>query len=527
MPTGKMPSKALLIGSLLLSTAVQATTLRIDNEGEPGSLDPQQSNNLWDSRIQRELFDRLVDYSAEGELVPGLAERWEVSDDGLTWTFHLRDAQWSDGQPITADDAVYSLRRLLSPAMANQNANLYYPIVNARAINTGKLAPEQLGVKELDAHTLQIRLEQPTPWFLQTMAMSEAAPLPRHYIEANTQWINPGETVVSGPFRLAEWASQSKVVLQKNPRFYAADDVAIDRAVFYPIDNSGAALRRFRAGDLDISYSSVPSTRFDWVREHLGKSLRSGPLNAEYFYMFNLRHDSPLADKRVREALNLAVRRNVITGQILGMGQQPSYWLVPHATAGDVRSRMAFADMPMEERMARAQKLMQQAGYGPDHPLSLTLRYNTSEDHKKIAIAIAAMWKPLGVQVKMVNSEAAVHYASIQQGDFQVARYGMVATVNDPFDFLGSYASGGSAARSSGYHSDRYDELIEQGNRTLEPQQRAEVLGQAQQLLLDDYALLPIYDYVTHHLVSPQVRGWQSNAMDIHPLRWVSLAPES
>ncbi|REC94025.1 peptide ABC transporter substrate-binding protein [Kushneria indalinina] len=510
---------------LTIAPLSMAATLRIDNGAEPGTLDPQKTSGVWETRIVRELFETLVSQDATGELVAGLASRWDLSDDGLTWTFELRDdAQWSDGEPITAGDAVFSLRRLLRPETTAHNANLYYPIENARAINAGEAAPETLGARALDDHHLEIQLERPTAWFLQAIAMPEAAPLPEHVLrEQDERWVIPGRTVVSGAFTLSEWSPQDHITLEKNPQFYAADDVALDEAIFYPLEEASAALNRFRTGALDISYTSVPGGRFEQLRRELGETLRVNPMVAEYFYMFNLRPESPLSDIRVREALNLATRREVITDQLLGMGQTPSYWLVPRVTAGGAEGALPTAQMAMDERMARARELMQAAGFGPNNPLTLTLRYNTLEDHKKIAVALAAMWKPLGVDVALINTEAASHYAAIREGDFQLARYGMVATIDDPYDFLGSYTTGGSSALSSGYHNADYDRLVEQSSETIDPSARAELLTRAQQHLLDDYALLPLYDYVNTALVSERVHGWAPTPMDVHPLRYISL----
>ncbi|GAB2781103.1 peptide ABC transporter substrate-binding protein [Halomonas shantousis] len=515
---------ALLSLALAVSPLGHAATLHIGNNAEPGTLDPQKTSGVWETRITRSLFERLVSYAEDGTLVPGLAQSWQISDDGRVYTFRLRDAQWSDGRPITAGDAVFALRRLLAPATASHNANLYYAIRNAREVNTGQAAPQALGVSAVDARTLVIELREPTAYFLQALAMGEASPLPEHALEAaGDDWTAPGRMVSSGAFTLHSWQPQARIEVVRNPRFYAADTVALDGAVFYPIDDPTAALNRFRTGALDIAYSGVPASRFAWVTRNLPEALRVGPLVAEYFYMFNLRDGQPLADARIREALNLAVRREVITDRLLGMGQTPSYGYVPRATAGGTAGRMTFADMPMEERLQRARTLLQAAGYGPGHPFELELRYNTLEDHKKIAVAVAAMWKPLGVEVKLVNAEAAVHYSTIGQGQFQVARYGMVATVNDPYDFLDAYAEGGSAYRSSGYRNAEFDTLVKQSTHELDPGRRAALMTRAEQLLLDDYALLPLYDYVSAHLVSPKVSGWQSTPMDVHPLRYIRL----
>nr|WP_298414968.1 peptide ABC transporter substrate-binding protein [uncultured Halomonas sp.] len=513
---------ALLI--LVVSSVAQGATLEIGNGAEPGTLDPQKVNGNWETRITRALFDRLIDYAPDGSLVPGLAESWRISDDGRTYRFKLRGAKWSDGVPITADDAVFALRRLLTPATANHNATLYYAIRNARKVNTGQADPSTLGVEAMDDRTLVVHLSEPTAYFLQALAMSEAAPLPEHALKAQgDDWTDPGRMVSSGAFTLDEWRPQERIRVIKNPHFYAAKDVSLDSVLFHPIEDAGSALNRFRTGALDIAYSSVPSSRFSWAKNNLGDALRVGPLVAQYFYMLNVREGQPLADKRIREALNLVVRRDVITRQILGMGQDASYWYVPRTTAGGARGEMAFADWSMDKRMARARQLMQAAGYGPDRPLDLTLRYNTLEDHKKIAVAVAAMWRELGVNVELINSEAAVHYSSVNQGQFQVARYGMMATVNDPYDFLNAYATGGSAHKSSGYQSDRYDALVEQSTWELDEAKRADLMTQAQQHLLDDYALLPLYDYVSVHLVSPTINGWQVTPTDVHPLRYITI----
>ncbi len=518
--------KRAVLATLLLAIAPlsMAATLRIDNGAEPGTLDPQKTSGNWETRIARELFETLVSHDARGALVPGLASHWALSDNGMTWTFELRDgAQWSDGQPITARDAVFSLRRLLKPETAAHNANLYYPIKNAQAINAGKADPGTLGVRALDDRHLEIQLKRPTAWFLQAIAMPEAAPLPEHVLQERERWIIPGNTVVSGAFALSEWSPQDHITLDRNAHYYAADEVALDRAVFYPLEEATAALNRFRTGALDISYTSVPGGRFESLRQELGDALQVGPLVAEYFYMFNLRPESPLSDIRVREALNLATRREVITNQLLGMGQTPSYWLIPRITAGGAEGALSMARMPMDQRMARARELMQAAGFGPNHRLKLTLRYNTLEDHKRIAVALAAMWKPLGVEIALVNTEAASHYAAIREGDFQLARYGMVATIDDPYDFLGSYTTGGASAQSSGYHDDVYDQLVEQSSATIDPKARAALLTRAHQRLLDNYALLPLYDYINTALVSTGVRGWHPTPMDVHPLRYISL----
>ncbi|WP_261391959.1 ABC transporter substrate-binding protein [Halomonas sp. DP5N14-9] len=512
------------LGLCLPAADAQAATLQVGNGAEPSTLDPQKVSGNWESRITRQLFDRLVNYGPDGALVPGLAESWELSDDGRVITFRLREAQWSDGEPITADDAVFALQRLVTPATANHNANLYYPIINARAINTGEAEPESLGVTALDSHTLEIRLSEPTAYFLQAMAMTEAAPLPRHLLTSGVEdWTRPGTLVASGPFVLADWKPQDKVEVERNPRYYAADEVALEGVDFHAIEDTSALMNRFRSGELDIAYGAVPSARFEWAQENLSESLRVGPLIGSYFYMLNLREGTPLSDERVREALNLALDREVITERLLGMGQTPSYWFVPRTIASPTSASLDFHDQGMDSRRARARELLDQAGYGPDRPLELELSYNTLEDHKKIAVAIAAMWRPLGVEIDLVNREAAVHFAGLRQGDFEIARYGFVATVNDPYDFLNAYAAGGSAAASTGYADPEYDALVEASTHELDVDRRAALMTEAEQRLLEADVMLPIYDYVVVNLASPDVKGWQPTTLDVHPLRYVSV----
>ena len=539
-PTSPMQCAASLSAGLLLSVlplslgasgsamAAESTSqseqiLRIANGAEPGSLDPQQTNGTWETRITRDLFEPLIAYSADGKLIPGLAERWESSADGLSWTFHLREGlEWSDGTPLTAEDAVFALRRLLTPATAAHNATLYYPIVNARAVNTGALAPEQLGVTAPDAQTLTITLSHPSATLEQTLAMSEAAPLPRHVIAAKgADWTRPANMATSGAFVLKTWSPQAEIRLTPNPRYHAADTVALDEVVYLPIEESHAALNRFRAGEVEIAYG-VPASHYTWIQDNLAAALQTYPILGEYFYAFNLREGSPVADQRIRRALNLATRREVITERILGMGQIPSWHFVPKALGEHQGARFDFADWSMDRRMAKARELMADAGYGPDTPLELTLRYNTLEDHKKIAVALGAMWKPLGVKVTLTNTEAAVHYRDLALGDFEVGRYGMIATIADAYDFLNAFSSD-NTSNAPGLSSPTYDALIEAAAREGDVGTRQRQLHDAEQYLLDNDVVLPLYDYVTSSLVDPAISDWAPNALDVHPSRYLQL----
>lgn len=504
-----------------------ADTLRIDNGAEPRTLDPQRVTGLHEMRIDHELYETLVTFDPQGKIVPGLAERWDVSDDGRRWTFHLREASWSDGTPITADDAVFAFQRALLPGTQSQNASLFYPILNAREINTGTRTPDQLSVRALDPHTFEVTLSSPVSYMLQVFADNALAPLPKHVIQRwdNTQWITQRPLVVSGPYLLDQWMPQVEVRLKKNPRYYQAQDVALDEAVFYPINNGSAALNRYRSGALDISYTQVPSGRFEWVQHNLPQDLRTYPVYVHYLYLPNLREGQPLADKRVREALNLAVDRDTITQKIIRSGQIPSWSSVPSAVTGDVFPEVLyFKDWSTEQRLAKARTLLREAGYGPDHPLDIDMSLNSVDEHRRIAVALSAMWKPLGINPRFDIKAGSAHYASIHQHQFQLGRYAFAGVLNSPADELSMFVSE-APNNYAGYRNPEFDQRVSEGIHATSPAAAHAAFTAAQRILLDDQVIIPILEQAQSSLVSPRVKGWAPNLLDMHPLRYMSLAP--
>lgn len=520
-------STVALLLSGLVSPWTMAATLRIDNTGEPETLDPQMATGLRELRIDRELYEPLITYDAEGHLIPGLAQSWDTSADGLTWTFHLRDAKWSDGHPIMAEDAVFAFQRALLPSTHAQNAYLYYPIINAREVNTGKNTPDMLGIHALDMHTVQITLNAPLSYMTSVMADIALAPLPRHAIKTldNTHWVRQQPLVVSGSYQLDHWTPQIEIVLKKNPAYYAADEVHIDGATFYPIENTTTALTRYRSGTLDISYSQLPSASYSWAREHLANALKTYPVLVHYVYLPNMRSGQPLADHRVREAMNLAIQRETITGKVIQSGQRPSYSAVPEVvTAPHAAPRFSFQAWSYEQRIERAKALMKAAGYSPEHPLDIELALNSVDDHRRIAIALAAMWKPIGIAPHFIVRDSSAHYSSIHHAQFQLARYGFVGMMMTPAEELGMYVSTASN-NYAGYQNLHYDQKVAEGIHALTPEAARHAFDDAQQMLLDNMALIPILDQTQSLLVSPKVNGWQPNAVDVHPLRYLSITP--
>ncbi|CAO1660755.1 MULTISPECIES: peptide ABC transporter substrate-binding protein [Salinicola] len=495
--------------------------LRRANGAEPSTLDPQLATGTWESAIITDLFEGLVARDASGETIPGVASSWERSSDGLHYTFHLRDdAKWSDGTPLTAEDFVYSWRRILSPELAAPYAYMLFPIANAEAVNRGDKPVEALGVEASDPHTLEVTLARPTGYFIDMLGHASTYPVPKNAIATHgSDWTKPGHMVSNGAFELTDWVSHDHITAVRNRDFHDAENVALDEVRFLPIDDPRASLNRFRAGEVDMT-GSVPLGRIEWTRENLPDALHETPILATFYFAFNQRPGSVLNDRRIREALNLALRRQVITSQITKLNQPSAYSLVPTAISDYDGPQFDFADESMDKRLARAKTLMKEAGYGPDHPLELTIDYITNQDTKRIPVAMAAMWKPLGVNVVLNNSDAAVYYSKLRQGNFQIGMAPWIADYDDASNFLDLFHTG-VPNNHSGYSNTDYDALLDKAADTLDAEARNATMADAERLLLDDYAMLPLYFYIQTGLIAPALEGWRENPMNDHPSRWM------
>jgi oligopeptide transport system substrate-binding protein len=515
---------ALLAVGLGSGPALAAGELRIANSGEPDTLDPHHVSGVWENRIIGDILMGLTTEAADGSVVPGAAESWEVSDDGTVYTFTLRDHSWSDGTPVTAGDFVFALQRILDPAEAAEYASLLYTIRNAKALNEGAMeGMDQLGVKALDDQTLEITLENATPYFLEQLTHYTAFPVPKHKVEElGADWIKPGNLVGNGAYTAAEWLPNSHLKLVKNDAFYDADNVSIDTVWYYPAEERNAATKRFRAGEIEIQYDFA-SEQIDWLKENLPEQTRISPWLGIYYYAFNTRKP-PFDDQGVRQALAMAIDRDAITDKILRTGELPGYSFVPPGTGSyGEPAYVEWKDMPYEERVAQAKELMAGAGYGSDNPLKTTLRYNTSENHKKIAVAVAAMWKQLGVETELFNTEVKVHYNDLQEGNFEVARAGWIADYNDPQNFLYLMETSTGAQNYAGYSSPEFDRLMDESDATADAKQRNALMHEAEAVAMQDLPNIPIYYYVSKDLVADHVEGWVDNTKDIHRTRWLSV----
>ncbi len=516
---------AVTVTVMLALPAAAEPVLRRGNDGEAESLDPHKVAGAWEDRIIGDLFEGLLADDPAARPIPGQASSWTVSDDGLVYTFTLRpDARWSDGRPVTAGDFVYAFRRLLAPATAAKYASLLFTIAGAEAFNSGTVTdPEAVAARARGPRTLEVRLAHPAPYFLDQLTHMTAYPVPRHVVDAHgDDWTKPGNIVTNGPYRLVDWQPQRAVTLTRNDAHYAAAEVAIATVVYLPIEDRTEALKRFRADEID-TYPQFPARQYRWLRANLPDETRVAPYLGIYYYPINI-HRPPFDRREVRRALALAIDREIITERITGVGEVPATSFVP---PGTLNYRPAFEPAlgwPAERRLAKARRLLAAAGYGPETPLRFVLRYNTSENHRQVAIAIAAMWKQaLGVEVELFNSEVTVHYNALQHQDFEVARAAWIADYNDAQNFLFLAESSSGKLNYPRYANPDYDRLMDQAALTQDPAARGELLHQAEAILMHDMPYIPIYYYVSRNLVSTRIKGWVDNIEDRHRSRWLSL----
>ncbi len=525
LTTLKRAGLAVALSATLTGGLAAQDVLRVGNMGEPATLDPHHVAGVWENRIIGDLFMGLTTEAQDGSVVPGAAESWTVSDDGLTYTFKLRDHSWSDGTPVTADDFVFALRRILHPETAAKYASLLYPIKNAEELNSAKMqGMENLGVRAVDAKTLEVTLKAPTPYFIEQLTHYTAFPVPKHLVEKfGDDWIKKEHIASNGAYVLEEWVPNTHVRLTKNPGFYDAAHVAIEKVEFYPTEDRGAVQKRFRAGEIDIA-KDFASEQFDFLKKELPDETRVAPYLGIYYYPINTKKP-PFDDPRVRQALSMVIDREAITDKVLKTGEVPAYSFVPPGTGnyGDP-AYVGWMETPYAERVKQAKALLAEAGYGPNNPIKLTLSYNTSENHKRIAIAVASMWKKeLGVEAELFNQEVTPHYDKLEQNDFDVARAGWIADYNDAQNFLYLLETRTGRQNYGRWSNPEFDGLMEQASTTTDMDKRAELLRQAEAIAMAEQPIIPIYYYVSKNLVSAKVAGWEANVKDIQRTRYLSL----
>jgi len=496
--------------------------LEYGNTSEPTSLDPAKIIGQWESRIIGDMLEGLTKDDAEGRPIPGMAQSWSVSPDGKTWVFHLRAANWSDGVPVTADDFVFSMRRLLNPASASEYASLMYIIKNAQAVNEGRAPATALGVTALDPRTLEITLEHPAPYLLQLTKHQTMIPVPKHVVEKwGDAWVKPEHFVSNGPYRLTDWTFGDHVRVVKNPAYYDAAHTCFDQVSYYPTNDAVAAERRIRRGELDIN-TDIQSNRIAYLRQpdQIPAYVHVHTWLGVNYLVFNT-HDVPaFRDRRVRIALDMSIDRDFITKKLLRGGQLPANTFVPPGVADYVSPPPpAWTTWPLWRRQRAARALLAQAGYGPGHPLRFELKHLNSADPMLFMPAIQADWKDIGVQADLAQEEVQIAYQDFRLRNFQAGGAAWIADYNDANSFLYLMQSSTGSQNYGDYKNPAYDALLAKADNEPDIHRRAAYLAQAEQIMLNDATVAPIYFYVSKNLVNPRITGWVDNIVDWHRAR--------
>jgi oligopeptide transport system substrate-binding protein len=504
-----------------LGVAASAGELRLGNPGEPETLDPHRYNLRLEETILTDLFLGLTTFDAQANIVPGAAERWQVSDDGLTWTFYLREGlRWSDGTPLGADDFVYSFRRLLAPETAASLAYFMYPLRNAQAVNAGSRPPDELGVRAPDARTLVIELEKPYPYLPERLLYPTAYPVPGHVIDrVGNEWVKPANWVSNGAYRLENWQPQAAVTLVRSEHFAPGlAPAAIDRVVYQPLASEQNAYNRYRAGGVH-AISSFPAGELGKVERSMPEQVRLSPLLSIMYLVFNTRQP-PFDDQRVRKALGLAVDRPTLTDKVQRAGHVPSASFVPSLVSDYQPVAAPEADVPHQERLDRARALLAEAGYGPRNPLRITLRYVSGTEAKRTTLAIAAFWNQIGVATELHQSELRVHFSDLRQGNFQVAMAGWFGESN-PEHYLGLWKSDTGDVNYGGYADPAFDARMAAAAAEADLRARNALLQEAEAIGSAGHPVVPLYSVMVRRLVDARIGGWHDNPRDAHPARFL------
>jgi oligopeptide transport system substrate-binding protein len=492
-------------------------------------LDPHIVTGVSEHNIISALLEGLVSiHPSNLSPVPGAAESWEISDDGTKYIFHLRDnAKWSNGDPVTAKDFVYSWKRALTPELGNQYAYMLYPVLNAEAFNTGKINDfNQVGIRAIDNQTLEILLNFSTPYFLGLLDHQSTFPVHQATIEKfgnidtrGSDWTRAGNYIGNGSFTLKEWEQYRIIVVEKNPHYWDAAIVKLDEIHFHPIDQMATEERMFRTGQLHISYD-MPLEKIATYKKENPDLLNSHPYFGTYFYDINT-SIFPFDNVNVRRALAMTIDRESIVKNITKGGQIPAYTLTPPDTLGyTARSKISY-------NIEKARELLAEAGFpnGEGFP-TIQLLYNTLESHQQIATAIQQMWKQaLNIDITLHNQEWKVYLDSHKSLNYEIVRASWIGDYIDPNTFLDMYISDGGMNRT-GWSNKEYDNLIAEASITADQQNRYEFFQRAEEILINEAPMIPIYTYSKNFLKSPEVKGWDLNLLDRHPYKYVYLEPE-
>ncbi|PWC22335.1 oligopeptide ABC transporter substrate-binding protein OppA [Brenneria roseae subsp. roseae] len=480
------------------------------NGTEPASLDPQKAESDVEANLIHDFFEKLVSLRDDGTVSGGLADKWEQQGHQI-WTFHLRpDLKWSDGSPLTADDVVFSWRRLADPKTLSpyQSYITSMYVRNADDIVAGKKPSSTLGIKALDQQTVQIELDRPLSYFLSMTGHFAIVTLPQAAIEKyGDKWTQPGNFVSSGPFTLGEWVVNERIVGKRNAHYWDNAHTVLNKVTYLPIVSNTAEVNRYKAGEVDVTFT-LPPHLFKSLKTEYPDQVKVTPQLSTYYYKFNTQKP-PFDDPRVRRALDLALDKTVIAEKVLGMGQVPAYNPLPPGMAGYTSEQPEWAAWTQQQRNAEAKKLLSEAGFTAERPLKFNLLYNTSESHQRIAIAASSMWQQvLGVEATLKNQEWKTMLDTMRIGDFEVVRSSWAADYNEPSTYFDILRTGNS--NNQGKFTDaQYDALLDHAVNADTLAARNSDYHQAEKILQQQAPLLPVYYYVRAQLVKPYIGGFK------------------
>lgn len=481
--------------------------LNKDNSNEPSSLDPTHCKDNLGANILMDLFEGLVTDDPVGKIIPAGATSWSISKDGLKYTFNLRkNAKWSDGSDVVANEYVYSFKRFTDPNTAAEMAYLASMIKNAKKINEGKLKPELLGVKAIDPHTLEITLENPTPFFLSVLSGPNFVPLKKDVIEKHhASWTQPENIVGNGAYKLVSWKIADKSTLEINPNYWDNKNTVIKKINYLVVQDKTASLRMFESGQLDWTYG-IPPGQYQNLKKQYPKELRSSPDLSSSYLAFN-NTIPPLNNKKLREALSIVINRDNFTKFVTGRNEKPLYDIVPYGFNNYTPYIPSWAKLSEKELLEKAQKLYKEAGYSKENPATIKFSYVTNETDRKYATALASIWeKALGVKTELISEEWKVHLSYLVAKKYEVTMQLWKADYNDAENFIGLLETG-NPQNITGYNNKSLNEILNKSNKEMNPIKRKALLLEASKLAMDDFSVSPLYSNSTYRLIKTYVQG--------------------
>jgi oligopeptide transport system substrate-binding protein len=510
----------------------------IENVGtDMPSLDPQQSGDTSSGRVIADIFEGLVEYDQNSKIVPAGVSKWDVSKDGLTYTFYLRkNAKWSNGEPVTAADYVYSYQRAVTPdTLARYYADYFNPIINAKAIMAGKKSPSMLGVSAKDKYTLVIKLDKPNPTFLAALTLNVFDPINKKAVDKyGVSWAGSPKTIISnGPYILTQWVHNGYAEAIKNPYYWDKANTHIAKVRYLMIQDTSSDLQNYSAGDTGITYSALPANSTQWYKQKFPEQYHSYPVLNQTYYVFNMRKPK-FKDIRVRKALSMVIDRKGLTEGVLKQGQKPSYLVVPENIANGIYKNTwkdipgyQWVKQPLPERIKEAQKLLKAAGYDKENPLKLTINFNTSDSNRNIALVIQAIWNQVfddAVVATVFNEDWKVYLDSLQKGNFDIARMAWVADFNEPNTYTSMYTCG-NGNNYGGYCNKAADKLYYQSIQINSLKNFHQLQKQVIIKQTGDYVVIPLFTAPYNRLVQTYIKGFKPkhNVMGKHTTKELSI----